>query len=313
MDGYGVAYWTTAASDFDPERRGASLMERMRPVVYKSTRPALNDLNLNSLVTGTCSMGVLAHIRAGTVSLTDDWTDPQGLTPVVETNNHPFLFGRYAFAHNGVLSQFSHLKIRLLSSLRVHAAREAILGTTDSEHMAALFFERLVGGTKAGWADLMAGKQYSMDDLAATMRGILGELEVWITECAVEDAQDRPDNAPANVAAMAQHSALNLVVCDGSTMVAIRYASPQPREPPSLYVSTTAGATMNRLYEGHPDKGNPEIGGHVHEGHKPRKEHGRHVIVASEPSTYDQNEWRLIPPQHMVVVGHDHIPAVMPI
>lgn len=228
----------------------------------------------------------------------------------MQTNNHPFLFGRYAFAHNGVLSHFSSLKIRLLSSLRLPKARAAILGTTDTEHMAALFFERLVGGTQAGWADLIAGKRYSVETLAATMRTILTELEGWIAQCLEEE----------RLAGMAQtdtcHSALNLVVTDGSQMVSIRYASPPPREPPSLYLSTTAGATLNRLYEGNPDLGHPVLtakGHHFQQGRKPRSEHSRHVIVASEPSTYDASEWRLIPAQHMVMVGDDYIPQVVPI
>lgn len=227
---------------------------------------------------------------------------------MVETNNHPFIFGRYAFAHNGVLSHYAELKLRLLSSLRGRAAHNAILGTTDSEHVAALFFDRLVAGTAAGWAELLAGKQYPVQQLASTMRVVLAELEGWVAECIQEDKEE---DSSAVCNDVAPHSALNLVVTDGSSLVAIRYASPQPREPPSLYVSTVAGATMNRLYEGHPDKGYPQLPGHCQrEGPKPRKEHGRHVIVASEPSTYDRNEWKLVPPQHMVIVGTDHIPKV---
>lgn len=266
----------------------------MRPVVYKSVRPALNDLNLRSLVSGTSSKGLLAHIRAGT-----------GLTPVVETNNHPFLFGRYAFAHNGVLSHFSSLKIRLLSSLRLPEARQAILGTTDTEHMAALFFERLVGGSKDEWAALTRGKRYPVSALAATMRAVLEELESWVDQC----IQEEDDGTAADT----QHSALNLVVTDGSQLVATRYASPAPREPPSLYLSTVAGATLNRLYKGNPDKGHPRLqakGHALQEGRRPKEAHGRHVIVASEPSTYDRSEWELIPAQSMVVVGDDYVPFV---
>lgn len=343
MDGYGVAYWTTAASAFDttaqkqgplrgnpadpapvggspaadaaaaaggqavsspnppPTTEGAgserTYRDRMRPVVYKSTRPALNDLNLRSLVSGTSSHGLLAHIRAGT-----------GLTPVVETNNHPFLFGRYAFAHNGVLSHFSRLRIRLLRSLRLHEARDAILGTTDSEHMAALFFERLVGGKRDEWAAMAHGKRYSELELAETMRGILTELEGWVGECVKEEEAEGLETT-------AKSSSLNLVVTDGSQMVAIRCAA-GGREPPSLYYSTTAGATLNRLYEGNPDMGHPELEAMGHtfqQGSLPKEKHSKHVIVASEPSTYDEREWTLVPAQHMVIVGDDYVPVVQPI
>jgi glutamine amidotransferase len=74
IDGYGIAYWTTAACTFNPDTCFAgpddphcSHRDMMRPVMYKSTRPPLNDLNLRSLARGTSSKGLLAHIRAGTV------------------------------------------------------------------------------------------------------------------------------------------------------------------------------------------------------------------------------------------------------
>ena len=36
---------------------------------------------------------------------------------------------------------------------------------------------------------------------------------------------------------------------------------------------------------------------------KSPKEHGRHVIVASEPSTYKGDEWELIEKNHCLLVG----------
>lgn len=228
-------------------------------------------------------------------------TDTQGLTPVVETNNHPFVFGRYAFAHNGVLAHYANLRIRILTSLRLPQARAAILGTTDSEHIAALLFDRLTGGDADEWEALMRGKRYPAEIIAQALRGVLAELEAWVKE---EWKDPHAEDAA--------HSALNLVVSDGSSLVATRYASPAPREPPSLYLSTSAAATLNRLYRGNPDTGNPQLS-KGQEGPRPKEEHSRHVIVASEPSTYDRAEWRLIPPQHMVIVGDDYRPVMEPI
>ncbi len=94
MDGFGLGYWSSVSEEFRQIEQGTAEAhvlskagagsgmrkgddgmgtmemgdESMRPLVYKSTRPPLNDLNLKSLCAGTKSKGVLAHIRAGTVS-----------------------------------------------------------------------------------------------------------------------------------------------------------------------------------------------------------------------------------------------------
>lgn len=97
-------------------------------------------------------------------------------------------------------------------------------------------------------------------------------------------------------------------------------------EPPSLYFSTTAGVTLNRKYPGHPDGPHakftdrviqPHMWSHqeehftggdtpiVHQGSKDITQHGAHVIVASEPTTYNPSEWTLIGKNECVMVGMD--------
>ncbi len=102
MDGFGVGYWSTVSEEFNQIARdtasreakakaGAKSEDRkgddgmgqmemddlaMRPILYKCTRPPLNDLNLRSLCNGTKTKGLLAHIRAGTVSW-QEWTPIQ--------------------------------------------------------------------------------------------------------------------------------------------------------------------------------------------------------------------------------------------
>jgi glutamine amidotransferase len=46
------------------------------------------------------------------------------------------------------------------------------------------------------------------------------------------------------------------------------------------------------------------------EGHNPNAkrdadDHGKHVIIASEPTTYKENEWTLIEKNRAVLVGPD--------
>ncbi len=135
-----------------------------------------------------------------------------------------------------------------------------------------------------------------------TMRSILAELEGWIAQAKQQDAKAGITDDKE------EHSALNLVCTDGTSLIATRYTSPLPREPPSLYFSTTAGAKMNRKFEGHPDAGHPALSAETAQGGAiPAQEHGRHVIVASEPSTYDAGDWTLIGVNEMVVVNRDMV------
>jgi glutamine amidotransferase len=257
MDGFGVGWWTTAYSEFE-NGIDADSVDALKPVVYKNTRPPLNDLVLASLARGVSTRAVVAHVRAGT-----------GLTPVVETNCHPFTFGRYLFAHNGVLGDFHLFKADLLRDLPLRY-QVAVLGTTDSEHIAALYFYYLCRDD-GDWEAL-----YSVRAMADAMIRTIQSLET------------RQKTAQALYGEKQEYSTLNIVVSSGSSMIAVRYASGNGIEPPSLYYSTTAGATLNRKFSD-----------------ERRGEHGKHVIVASEPSTFNVDEWEAIPPGQMVMVDGD--------
>ena len=115
---------------------------------------------------------------------------------------------------------------------------------------------------------------------------------------------------------------LNVAVTDGKSLVACRFRNHATEQPPSLYYSTTAGVTLNRQFPDHPDgakgphgsgKGksaNGKKAAQGAEGHNPKAsrdagDHGRHVIVASEPSTYKDREWTLIEKNRVVLVGPD--------
>lgn len=99
----------------------------------------------------------------------------------------------------------------------------------------------------------------------------------------------------------AQPNDLNLATTDGLRLVAFRVRNHATEQPPSLYYSTSAGVTFNSKYPGTADGmkgGNPRAW-------KRAEEHGRHVIVASEPSTYDKGEWKLLEKNRAVVVERD--------
>lgn len=93
---------------------------RDQPGLYKDTRPAWNDRNLQDLAAQIESPLFLAHIRAATGTATQ------------RTNCHPFRYGRWLFMHNGLIRDFRRIK----RDLALGVAPELyslIEGTTDSE------------------------------------------------------------------------------------------------------------------------------------------------------------------------------------
>lgn len=114
-DGFGVAWYA-------PEESGDPT-----PGCYVSTSPAWNDANLPRLCAKLSSHLVLAHIRAASLG-----------AAVTLPNCHPFISGRYALQHNGHIGCFAGLKRRILATLSDRALA-SVRGTTDSEHLFALF------------------------------------------------------------------------------------------------------------------------------------------------------------------------------
>ncbi|CAF1175104.1 unnamed protein product [Rotaria sordida] len=260
VDGFGLGYYTGVAAEFNNDNIN-------RPCVYKNVRPPLNDLNLISLCAHTSSKCVFAHIRAAT-----------RLSPIVETNNHPFVFGRYLFMHNGSVANFLNIKFALVQKLSENAYRN-IFGTTDTEHVAALFFTHLGND----W-----DTELPMENLKNAMIKTLQDILTLIQE----SAEDRDETL--------SQSNLNFAVTDSCQLLATRFSSMDEFEPPSLYYSTTAGPTFNRKFPDHPD--GKEVG---KEATQATHNHGKHVIVASEPSTYKTKDWHLIPSNSFILIGKD--------
>ena len=85
-------------------------------------------------------------------------------------------------------------------------------------------------------------------------------------------------------------NSLNLCATDGVTLIAIRFRNHATSQPPSLYYSTKAGITLNRKY---PDNADGVARPNRDQGISAER-HGDHLIVASEPSTYQESDWELI-------------------
>jgi glutamine amidotransferase len=261
VDGFGIVWYTPAKEDFK-EAKGT------RPTMYKHSKPPTNDYNFHSICANTSTTAAFGHIRAATS------------TPVTETNNHPFVFGRHAVMHNGIISNFIDIKREMLQAIGKDAF-ENIHGGTDSEHLAALYITCLTNnGGPQTWE-----QQYPVREMAAALSKA---IKIVIT---LQQKVLGIKNAEAN--------SLNVACTDGQQMIALRFRNHQTEQPPSLYWSNTAGVTLNRKYPDHPNgDDNPKA-------YKQPDEHGTHMIVASEPTTYKQQEWNLIPKNHCCMVGKD--------
>ncbi|KIM26776.1 hypothetical protein M408DRAFT_177493 [Serendipita vermifera MAFF 305830] len=273
IDGFGVAFYTNNSSEFTKTVTGP------RPATYKSIAPAITDPTFLSLCANISSRAIVAHVRA------------TSLSPVVVTNCHPFTFGRHTFAHNGYVSLFDKVR-RELSLLIKEEYFASMRGTTDSEHIAALYMTHLdaSSGDKGNAAERPFGVTEMRDALAR----------------AIKDVQDIQESTLTSEELTQAANSLNLVATDGEKLVAVRWRNHPSEQPPSLYVSTTAGITLNRKYPTHLEDSDPKEavkGGSKHhlEQRKlgvEKEEHGLHIIVASEPTTFRPHEWTLLDKNH---------------
>ncbi len=250
-DGFGLAWY---AHDVSPE-----------PAVFRSVTPAWNNHNLLSLARVTRSATVLAHVRAATSGL-----------PVTELNCHPFTFGPYAFMHNGDVGGFTGVRRRLLATLSDEAFG-AIRGTTDSEHLFAMFLDRI---------PLVREKHDRALMLAEALRRTLADLLDLQREWGIEEP-----------------NYLNLAVTDGSAAVAVRFTTDAPEHASSLHLHAgrryvCEGGVCRMLVAESRDHDAPSA-----------------VIVSSEPLSDDPG-WDMVPANHMVLIrttGEHHSAEVVPV
>lgn len=112
-DGWGVAYYVAGA-----------------PHIIKSTGTANNDRLFDRVSGIVTSETVLAHVRRATQG---------GLSTI---NCHPFQYGRWVFAHNGDVPEFSTLRDELVGHISP-VLRRFLLGDTDTEVLFHMFLSEL--------------------------------------------------------------------------------------------------------------------------------------------------------------------------
>jgi predicted glutamine amidotransferase len=148
------------------------------PYRYRCIQPAWSDRNLREAARAIRSPLFVAHIRAATD------------TPSQETNCHPFRYGRWLFAHNGLVRSFPKLRRDLMVRIDPELF-PSIEGSTDSE---VLFFLALTFGL----------------ELAPVTA--LERMVAFVEATGRKHDVDEP---------------LNMTVCatDGEQIVAVRYSS----------------------------------------------------------------------------------------
>jgi glutamine amidotransferase len=94
--------------------------------VHKGIEPASKDARFHEAAVGSKGEVLVAHVRKKTVG------------PTSMANTHPFLRGKWVFAHNGTVKDQAHLRART-SAERLREVE----GETDSEVLFAFFLTRL--------------------------------------------------------------------------------------------------------------------------------------------------------------------------
>ncbi|RMH74795.1 MAG: ergothioneine biosynthesis protein EgtC [Cyanobacteria bacterium J007] len=173
-DGFGIGW-------YHPRRQTV-------PFTYKHILPIWNDINLPQLSRYIESGSLLGYVRSATPGQALDLSNCQ-----------PFGDRDCLFVHNGFIKNFRHTLYKPIRDRLCEEIYLKIHGTTDSEHIFALFLEELLE---------------TDDDLEKA----LYETVTTLAKLA------RPDNISLSA---------NLIVSNGREMVASRFATTTTA--PSLY------------------------------------------------------------------------------
>lgn len=119
-DGFGLAWYN--GQDAEPAR-------------YRSTLPLWSDENFRGFGGQVRSSHVLAYVRSATRNI------GAGLA-----NTQPFVHGKFAFMHNGYLKDFRDGAMRRMQRQLGDEAFGLIRGSSDSEHLFALFMDAIFTG-----------------------------------------------------------------------------------------------------------------------------------------------------------------------
>jgi len=166
-DGFGVAWYVDGV---------------VEPARYRTILPMWADENVRDFARQVQSGCVIAAVRSATPGI------GHGLT-----NTQPFVHGRLTFLHNGFIRGFRQGPMRAIRASLGDEAYGAIRGTSDSEHLFAIFLDEY--RAKQDLESALEATLARADEARAGQRALLS-LIVGDGErvCAVTQAFD--GNAP---------------------------------------------------------------------------------------------------------------------
>lgn len=247
-DGFGVGWYAPRLS--------------REPAVFHSVSPAWNNRNLTYLARVIATPCVLAHVRAASPG------------SVVDLSNcHPFAWGRYLLMHNGLIGGFQPVRRRLLDAVSDEAF-SIIKGSTDTEHMFAIFVDQLMRHARAD--------ERSDDPALSLARRLAATLQRVV--------------AVAGAAGVREPHYLNVAVSNGTHAVVSRFTDDPDSDGDSLYY------LRGNLYE----TTAREFGDRASE------ERDTAVVVSSERLT-SSSAWLAVPRNHLVAITRGQAPRLFPL
>ncbi len=247
-DGFGVGWYAPRLS--------------REPAVFHSVSPAWNNRNLTYLARVIATPCMLAHVRAASPG------------SVVDLSNcHPFAWGRHLLMHNGVIGGFSQVRRRLLQDVSDEAF-SIIRGSTDTEHMFAIFVDQLMRHARED--ERSEDMAFALAQrLSATLQRVL---------------------AVTQAVGVKEPNCLNVAVSNGTHAVVSRFTDDPHSDGDSLYY------LRGNLYE----TTAREFGERASEDRDPA------VIVSSERLT-NASAWHAVPRNHMVAITRGQVPRLLPL
>lgn len=237
-DGFGIGWYAPQFCD--------------SPALYKEVSPAWSNNNLRDIARVTKSTCIFAHVRAATVG-----------GELSRTNCHPFSWKKYLFMHNGTVFGFEKIRRTLRRDLS-DAAYDMIKGSTDSEHIFALFVDKISKINTPG-----------PEEMKEALLAAMGAIERLKTQAGVTEP-----------------STMNLVLSNGTTLIATRYVS-EGEDSNSLYYAETGRYSCQ-------------------EGMCQMERGSDAFLVVSEPLDVSA-QWRKIENNHLVITDGGNAVSTHPI
>ncbi len=183
-----------AQSKRHPHGWGVAWYEAGTPRVLRGVEPAHEDGEFVEAARRARSHLVVAHVRDASVGR------------VAPENTHPFIHGRWVFAHNGTIARFrARDDVRAALEAEIDPAlRRTLAGETDSERCFLAFLTRL-------FAALPAGTEPGLEDVRQALAGT-----VTLVARIADPEAEKP-------------SSLNLLVTDGRLLAVCRRGRPLQR------------------------------------------------------------------------------------